>query len=53
MTEETNKKCAHHTMSVRDVADGKEYCGEACRDAGSDDVEIACQCDHLQCPLVV
>jgi hypothetical protein len=33
------------------VADGEEFCGEACRDAGSDDVEIACQCDHPACPL--
>jgi hypothetical protein len=22
-----------------------------CRDAGSSDVEIACQCDHPACPL--
>ena len=24
-----------------------------CRDAGSEDVEIACQCDHPACPLTV
>jgi hypothetical protein len=44
------KKCAH-IPCLCDVADGEEYCGEACRDAGSDDVEIACRCDHPVCPL--
>lgn len=34
------------------VPDGEEYCGPACRDAGSKDVEIACQCDHAACPVM-
>jgi hypothetical protein len=34
------------------VLDGEEFCGEACRDAGSEDVEIACQCSHPACPLI-
>jgi hypothetical protein len=33
------------------VADGQAYCGESCRDAGREGVEIACQCDHPACPL--
>lgn len=52
MIEKTNNKCAH-IPCLCDVTDGQEYCGETCRDAGRDDVEIACQCDHPQCPLVV
>jgi hypothetical protein len=50
MANQKSKKCAHMPC-LCDVADGEEYCGEACRDAGSDDVEIACQCDHAACPL--
>jgi hypothetical protein len=50
MANQATKKCAH-IPCLCDVPDGEEYCGETCRDAGSDDVEIACQCDHLPCPL--
>jgi hypothetical protein len=46
------KECAH-IPCLCEVPEGQEYCGDACRDAGSEDVEIACQCDHPpQCPLV-
>jgi hypothetical protein len=45
------KKCAH-IPCLCDVPAGEEYCAEVCRDAGSRDVEIACQCDHRACPLV-
>jgi hypothetical protein len=44
------KKCAH-VPCLCDVEDGQEYCGQACREAGSEDVEIACQCSHPACPL--
>jgi hypothetical protein len=50
MANQKSKKCAH-IPCLCDIAEGEEYCGEACRDAGSDDVEIACQCDHAACPL--
>jgi hypothetical protein len=50
MVNQKIKKCAHMPC-LCDVSDGQEYCGEACRDAGSEDVEIACQCDHPACPL--
>jgi hypothetical protein len=51
MTEKIDEKCAHIPCLCH-VTDGQEYCSEACRDAGSDNVEIARQCDHAQCPLV-
>ena len=44
------KMCAH-IPCLCSVANGEEYCGKACRDAGSEDVEIACQCDHPARPL--
>lgn len=50
MTNPTTKKCAH-IPCLCDVTDGQEYCGETCRDAGSEDIEIACQCNHAPCPL--
>ena len=52
MKNQKTKKCAH-IPCLCNVPNGEEYCGEACRDAGSDDVEIACQCDHPACPLTV
>jgi len=51
MKDQKARKCAHIPCRC-EVADGEEYCGNACRDAGADDVEIACLCDHPQCPLV-
>ncbi len=51
MANRETKKCAH-IPCLCDVADGEEYCGESCRNAGSEDVEIACQCDHPLCPLI-
>jgi len=50
MANKKMKKWAH-IPCLCDVAGGEEYCGETCRDAGSADVEIACQCDHPACPL--
>jgi hypothetical protein len=52
MANQETKMCAH-VPCLCTVANGEEYCGEACRDAGSEDVEIACQCDHPACPLTV
>jgi hypothetical protein len=50
MAKQMTGKCAH-VPCLCDVPSGEEYCGEACRFAGSADVEIACQCNHLACPL--
>jgi hypothetical protein len=52
MANQKTKKCAH-IPCLCDVPNGEEYCGEVCRDAGSEDVEIACQCDHRAGPLTV
>jgi hypothetical protein len=52
MADQNTKKCAH-IPCLCNVRNGDEYCGEICRDAGSEDVEIACQCGHPACPLTV
>jgi hypothetical protein len=43
-----DKKCAH-VPCVCSVAPDKEFCSEWCEDAGSDEVEIACECGHEPC----
>jgi len=48
-TQET-RKCAH-IPCLCDAAGGQEYCGEACCEAGSVQVEFACRCSHPGCPL--
>jgi len=50
MATEEEKKCAHIPCLCR-VPYSEKYCGQACREAGAGDVEIACQCDHPECPL--
>jgi hypothetical protein len=52
MANQETRKCAH-IPCLCDVAPGRKYCGDSCRDAGSDDVAIACQCDHVTCPLTI
>lgn len=49
VTEEN--KCAH--LPCRCMVATGEYCGQPCKEAGSSEVEIACQCDHGPCPLAV
>jgi len=50
MATQNTKKCAHIPCFC-DVRNGEEYCGDTCREAGGENVEIACQCDHSACPL--
>ena len=46
------KKCAHIPCRC-EIPHEQEYCGQACRDASREEVEIACQCDHPpECPLI-
>ena len=46
-TKET-EKCAH--LSCRCVApDGEKYCSQLCKEAGSSEAEIACDCGHPSC----
>src|SRR5713101_8404619 len=52
MANQKTRKCAH-IPCLCDVPRGIEYCSDSCRDAGSDDVEIACQCGHTTCPLTI
>jgi hypothetical protein len=50
-TSEKNR-CAHLPCRCI-VQSGDKYCGQACKEAGSKEVEIACQCDHGSGPLTV
>jgi len=52
MEPEKQKKCAH-IPCLCIVSPGEKYCGDVCKDAGKEDVEIACQCGHPACPLTV
>jgi hypothetical protein len=52
MTAKGQSKCAHLLCQCV-VQPGDKYCGTACREAGSKEVEIACQCDHGTCSLTV
>jgi hypothetical protein len=45
-------KCVHLPCRCS-VQAGDKYCSPSCKEAGSEDVEIACQCDHGPCPLTV
>lgn len=50
MLNDPQTKCAHIPCQC-EVKNGDKYCGESCRDAGNEEVEIACNCDHMMCPL--
>lgn len=52
MAVEKKKRCAHIPCTC-EVAPEQKYCSEVCKNAGSEDVEIACQCDHPACPLTL
>jgi hypothetical protein len=52
MPNQEKTKCAH-IPCMCEVASGQKYCSEACKNAGSEDVEIACECDHPACPLTL
>lgn len=52
MTDKEIQMCAHITCFCS-VPIGEEFCCDSCRDAGSDDVEQACKCDHPACPLAI
>jgi len=48
MAEQEPKLCAHEPCNCT-VPHGEKYCSDFCRDAGADEVEIACECNHLPC----
>jgi len=39
------KTCAHVPCTCL-VPAGQKYCSQSCEDAGSNEVEIACECGH-------
>ena len=43
--------CAHIPCTCV-VDPGEEYCSDFCRDAGSEEVEIACECGHATCSMI-
>jgi hypothetical protein len=49
-SEDELEMCAHIPCTCV-VAPGQKYCSEACREAGSEEVEIACECGHEDCSL--
>jgi hypothetical protein len=52
MANQTAKRCAHMPC-LCEAPPGEEYCGNMCREAGNDNVAIACQCAHRTCPLTI
>lgn len=51
-TSNEQNKCAHLPCRCT-VQPSDKYCSTACKAAGANEVEIACQCDHGVCPLTV
>ena len=44
------KTCAHIPCTCV-VARGEKYCSDFCKNAGAEEVEIACECGHATCSL--
>lgn len=44
------RTCAHIPCNCL-VKPGEKYCSDSCSDAGSEDVEIACECGHESCSI--
>jgi hypothetical protein len=45
-----NVKCAHPACRCM-VPKDHEYCSQYCKDAGSTEVEISCDCQHPGCSI--
>lgn len=53
MADSDKKKCKHIPCTCEVLPD-QDYCGQVCKEAGDEDVEIACECGHPPvCPLIV
>lgn len=48
MSNEKSNKCAHPSC-VCTAPQGEKYCSQFCKDAGSNEVEIGCDCGHPAC----
>jgi hypothetical protein len=43
-----DKKCAHLSCQCQ-IPSSEKYCSEICKEAGSEETEIACECGHPPC----
>jgi hypothetical protein len=48
MADNQPRRCAHEPCNCT-VPEGQKYCSDYCKTAGSDEVEIACDCEHAAC----
>ena len=48
MSDQEVKQCAHEPCKCI-VAAHEKYCSDYCKSAGSEEVEIACDCEHEPC----
>jgi len=48
MNQHQERQCAHEPCNCH-VAEGEKFCSDSCKDAGSAEVEIACNCGHEAC----
>jgi hypothetical protein len=48
MGETESRQCAHEPCQCM-VSAGEKYCSDFCENAGSEEVEIACECGHEPC----
>jgi hypothetical protein len=48
MEEQETQLCAHEPCQCT-VPANEKYCSDYCKTAGSEEVEIACDCDHDAC----
>jgi len=48
MANEQKHVCAHEPCQCA-VPAGEKFCSDFCRDAGANEVEIACECNHPAC----
>jgi hypothetical protein len=48
MAAERSEKCAH-VPCLCVPPKGEKYCSEPCKEAGSEETEIACECGHPAC----
>jgi hypothetical protein len=48
MAHQEGNVCAHEPCQCK-VPAGEKFSSDFCREAGADEVEIACDCDHPAC----
>ena len=48
MSDSKTNKCSHQSCVCIPPASEK-YCSQFCKDAGSEETEIACDCGHAPC----